>query len=164
MTTSAFLLLGSNQGDAKSYLAMAKEAITQNIGGLLKESSIYLTSAWGKTDQPDFLNQVIEIAFKGNPSSLLTSILDIENKMGRVRIEKWGTRIIDIDILFCGDQMVDEPLLQVPHPQIPYRRFTLIPLVEIAPDFIHPVLQKSNRQLLNECTDLLEVKKLVILY
>ncbi len=162
MNASAFLLLGSNQGDAKSYLAMAKQAIVQNVGGLLKESSIYQTSAWGKTDQPDFLNQVIEIAFDGDPSSLLAAILDIENKMGRVRLEKWGTRIIDIDILFCGDQIVDEPLLQVPHPQIPYRRFTLIPLTEIAPNFIHPVLQKTNTQLLNECTDPLEVKKLIL--
>ncbi|PZR33762.1 MAG: 2-amino-4-hydroxy-6-hydroxymethyldihydropteridine diphosphokinase, partial [Azospira oryzae] len=127
---------------------------------LLKESSLYQTSAWGKTDQPDFLNQVIEISYEGDPFLLLKSLLDIESKMGRVRIEKWGTRIIDIDILFYGNTIVNGSDLRVPHPQIPYRRFTLIPLVEIAPDFIHPVLHQSNTQLLHECTDLLEVKKL----
>ena len=160
MSTSVFLLLGSNQGDARSHLTMAKEAVIKNVGRLLKESSLYQTSAWGKTDQPDFLNQVIEISYDGDPFLLLNSLLDIESKMGRVRIEKWGTRIIDIDILFYGNTIVNGSNLRVPHPQIPYRRFTLIPLVEIASDFIHPVLHQSNTQLLHECTDLLEVKKL----
>jgi 2-amino-4-hydroxy-6-hydroxymethyldihydropteridine diphosphokinase len=160
MSTSVFLLLGSNQGDARLHLTMAKAAVIKNVGRLLKESSLYQTSAWGKTDQPDFLNQVIEISYEGDPFLLLKSLLDIESKMGRVRIEKWGTRIIDIDILFYGNTIVNGSDLRVPHPQIPYRRFTLIPLVEIAPDFIHPVLHQSNTQLLHECTDLLEVKKL----
>jgi len=160
MSTRSFLLLGSNQGDAASYLAEARKAIAALAGAIIHTSSIYQTSAWGKTDQPDFLNQVIEIVAEGSASYLLTTILSIENQMGRVRNEKWGTRIIDIDILFFGNHCVEEPDLQIPHPQIPYRRFTLIPLVEIAPDFIHPVSGKSNRQLLDECTDLLPVKKL----
>ena len=166
MSASAFFLLGSNQGDAPSYLIQARDAITRQIGNIRKASSIYKTSAWGKTDQPDFLNQVIEVLlernFAGSPSLLLSTLLDIEKQMGRVRIEKWGTRSIDIDILFFGNQIIDDYDLQIPHPQIPFRRFTLIPLSEIAPDFIHPVLLKSTSQLLNECVDPLEVNKMIL--
>lgn len=159
MATRSFLLLGSNQGNASQHLTEAREAI-RKMATIRQVSSIYTTSAWGKTDQPDFLNQVIEIYYNGTATLLLGTILGIEKDMGRIRTVKWGERIIDIDILFYGNQIVEEPDLQIPHPQIPNRRFTLVPMAEIAADYIHPVLQQSIGQLLANCTDLLTVKKL----
>jgi 2-amino-4-hydroxy-6-hydroxymethyldihydropteridine diphosphokinase len=160
MTSGIYLLLGTNLGDRNSNLTNAKQGIS-SFSNIITQSSIYETKAWGKLDQPSFYNQVIEIETKLAPPDLLFEILNIEKKLGRVRYEKWGIRIIDIDILYFGGLVFENSDLKIPHPGIPDRRFTLEPLSEIAPDFIHPVLKKSNIELLNKTSDQLEVNKLV---
>ena len=152
MKNGVYLLLGSNLGKRKENLLLAHQFI-QHIGSILTVSSIYETQAWGNTQQPDFLNQVVQIVFKNSPKELLKKILTIENDMGRVRTDKWGPRIIDIDILFAGQTVLNELDLIIPHPQLHMRRFTLLPLTEIAPEFIHPVFKKSCDELLSECPD-----------
>jgi 2-amino-4-hydroxy-6-hydroxymethyldihydropteridine diphosphokinase len=153
-----FLLLGSNQDDPIQKLSQARTRVAQEVGKIIKQSAVYKTAAWGKTDQPDFLNQVIQVSSTLDPQPLLEKILGIEKELGRVRLEKWGSRSIDIDILFIGDQLIDAPDLKVPHPGIPSRKFTLVPLAEIAPDFRHPLLDKKISTLLSECTDPLTVE------
>jgi 2-amino-4-hydroxy-6-hydroxymethyldihydropteridine diphosphokinase len=152
MENGVYLLLGSNLGNRKGNLLQARNSI-QNFGTVLTASSLYQTQAWGNPNQPDFLNQIIQIAYKKSPNQLLKEILAVENEMGRLRTEKWGPRIIDIDILFFGSTILKETNLIIPHPEIAKRRFTLLPLVEIIPDFFHPLLRKSSKQLLEECND-----------
>ena len=152
MKNGVYLLLGSNLGDRKENLLHARDSI-QNFGAITATSTLYQTQSWGNTQQPDFLNQVIQISYEKSPPQLLAEVLSIENEMGRQRIEKWGPRIIDIDILFFGNVTLDEKNLIIPHPEIAKRRFTLLPLVEIAPDFIHPRLGKNCKQMLKECKD-----------
>lgn len=159
MTGGIFLLLGSNLGDRRGHMAEAIEHI-RTFATVVQTSSIYTTGAWGNTNQPDFLNQVIEVDTTVSPGELLQNILNVESKMGRSRIEKWGARIIDIDILFYRDTIVDSTDLKVPHPQMQNRKFTLIPLREIAPDFVHPLFRKTITRLDEECTDTLEVRRL----
>ena len=156
-TNSFFLLLGSNQGSRQQQLQTAIYYIEQTVGIVEKKSSIYETAAWGKTDQSPFLNQAILINSTLNPTSLLLEIHAIEKKMGRQRLEKWGERTIDIDILFAGNLILRTPELTVPHPEIQHRRFTLVALTEISTDFVHPVLGKTNAQLLADCKDDLSV-------
>jgi 2-amino-4-hydroxy-6-hydroxymethyldihydropteridine diphosphokinase len=158
MNRDVFLLLGSNLGDREAHLSNAIIGVCQNGHTLVNQSSIYETKAWGKTDQPDFLNQVIQINTILSPEALLSEMLILENKLGRTRHQKWDARIIDIDILLFNSYVVSSPLLKVPHEQLPYRRFALMPLNEIAPSFVHPVMNKTIAELLDSCTDTLEVK------
>lgn len=160
MSTSIFILLGSNLGDRLENIAHARQEISRHIGQIITASSIYKTAAWGNVQQPDFYNQVIEIHSGLSPAELLIQVLEIEKKAGRLRNEKWGPRVLDIDILFYGDIIMSDDRLILPHPQIPYRKFTLLPLAEIAADFIHPVIHKTIGQLLIACTDHLPVEKL----
>ncbi len=155
-----FLLLGSNLGDRKLLLQQAITHIEEEIAPVIKQSPIYETQSWGKTDLPDYLNQVILVKTDLSAQIILQKILNIEWKIGRVREEKWGPRLIDIDILFYGDEVIDEHNLQVPHPELHNRRFTLEPLAEIAPDLLHPLLKKNILQLNSELKDNLIVKKL----
>ncbi|MBY0436499.1 MAG: 2-amino-4-hydroxy-6-hydroxymethyldihydropteridine diphosphokinase [Cyclobacteriaceae bacterium] len=122
-----------------------------------KASSVYETAAWGNTQQAAFLNQVIELETKLAPTALLRELLTIETHLGRIRKKKWGKRTIDIDILYYGNSIIQEPELIIPHPEIAKRRFTLVPLDELTPDLIDPVSGKSVRQMLSECKDTLEV-------
>ena len=159
MKSIMFLLLGSNLGDRKTNLTVARNEIELAVGAIIKTSSLYQTAAWGKTDQPDFLNQAIEVETLLPPEEALHQILKIEIALGRKRKEKWGERIIDIDILLYRDLITTSPQLTIPHPQLPSRRFALVPLTEIAADFVHPGLQKTIRELLEICPDQLEVDK-----
>ncbi len=156
-----YLLLGTNLGDRAANLAHCKNNITHQIGDITRMSSIYESDAWGITDQPGFLNQVIGVETILSPMQLLDAIGNIEDELGRIRKRKWGERIIDIDILYFHDKVVATKRLKIPHPQIQHRRFTLAPLAEIIPQSIHPVLQKSQQALLEACVDDLTVRRLL---
>ena len=158
--STAYLLIGGNLGNRKDNLQKAVNLINEQCGPLTKLSSVYETAAWGITDQPLFLNQALEISTSLNARQLMRKILKIETDMGRVRKEKLGPRIIDIDILLFEDEIYDLPFLKIPHPELQNRRFVLTPLAEIDPELQHPVLRKSISQLLEECPDNLEVKKI----
>ncbi|UXP31059.1 2-amino-4-hydroxy-6-hydroxymethyldihydropteridine diphosphokinase [Reichenbachiella agarivorans] len=153
-----FLLLGTNMGDKVTNLRLASDHISSQIGPVITSSSVYTTSAWGKEDQDDFLNQVLKVYTDKTPAQLLQCCLSIERDLGRVRFEKWGQRLIDIDVLYYDDLILDDEDLKIPHPEIQNRRFTLVPLVEIAADWVHPEIGKSQRELLDVCGDSLEVK------
>ncbi len=157
---STYLLLGSNMGNSTELLSNAIEQIENKIGPLLLQSNLYATAAWGNTSQPDFLNQVIKVATNLEAAKTLEKILSIEKKMGRIRTIKNAPRIIDIDILFFNNEIINRSDLIVPHPEIQNRRFVLTPLHEIAPQMIHPVLNKTIEQLLSQCPDQLAVKKI----
>jgi 2-amino-4-hydroxy-6-hydroxymethyldihydropteridine diphosphokinase len=148
-----FLLLGSNLGDRLETLRSAQMLIGDRIGRVRSASSVYETAPWGVLDQPSFLNQVLIVATGYVPEEVLRLILEIEHELGRVRYERWGARVIDIDILYYQGMVIDSARLTVPHPRLHERRFTLVPLHEIAPDFIHPLLLKTTSQLLEACSD-----------
>ncbi|WP_114778707.1 2-amino-4-hydroxy-6-hydroxymethyldihydropteridine diphosphokinase [Botryobacter ruber] len=154
-----YLLLGGNLGDRISYLDQARKKIATAVGPVMRSSGLYETAAWGKTDQPAFLNQVLEVQTEQSPEQVLQIINAIEHDLGRIRAEHWGSRVIDIDILFYDDLVLQTQRLTIPHPQLHLRRFTLQPLAEIAPDLLHPLLQKNIRELLQECPDKLEVRE-----
>lgn len=155
--TGIYLLLGTNIGNRFKHLERAREMLVSNGITIKRESNIYETAAWGKEDQQAFLNQVVEVETGKSPQRMLFICNMIEKEMGRVRYEKWGERLIDIDILYFGDLVFQEDNLVLPHPEIQNRRFTLVPLVELIPNFLHPTLQKRQSELLEECPDRLEV-------
>ncbi|HLO79719.1 MAG TPA: 2-amino-4-hydroxy-6-hydroxymethyldihydropteridine diphosphokinase [Chitinophagaceae bacterium] len=156
---SAYLLIGGNMGERLENLDKTRTLLSGSCGTIVKQSSVFETSAWGKTDQPDFLNQALLVETSLSPEVLLKQLLGIEQVMGRYRGEKYGPRIIDIDIIFFNQEIIDLPDLKIPHPRMQNRRFVLAPLAEMAPGFIHPVLGKSMARLLEECTDELAVNK-----
>jgi 2-amino-4-hydroxy-6-hydroxymethyldihydropteridine diphosphokinase len=152
-----FLLTGGNIGDRKKNVEIAAAFIQKEIGSIVQSSKIYETEAWGIKDQASFYNQVLLIESKFSAKEILQKILKIEEGMGRVRTIKNAARIIDIDILFFNHEVINEPNLNVPHPEIVNRRFVLTPLNELAPNLVHPVLNKSIHYLLANCKDELKV-------
>ncbi|MGK7389721.1 MAG: 2-amino-4-hydroxy-6-hydroxymethyldihydropteridine diphosphokinase [Candidatus Cyclobacteriaceae bacterium M2_1C_046] len=160
MVNGKFLLLGGNVDNPEITFKKALELFREKGITVIKLSSCYRTAAWGIKDQPDFLNQVVQIETDLTPEQLLQVILSIEQQLGRKRQEKWGPRLIDIDILYYDQIVMNNEDLSIPHPEIENRRFTLAPLAEIAPDFIHPVNKKSQQQLLALCKDPLPVNKI----
>lgn len=146
-------------GNSRQQLAIAIKNITMQVGSVLRKSKLYITAAWGNTNQPDFLNQVIIVQTKLSAQQTIEIVLGIEKKMGRVRTKKNAPRIIDIDILFFNKEIIAEKTLAIPHPEIENRRFVLTPLNELSPNFKHPATNKNIHQLLNDCTDTLDVKK-----
>jgi 2-amino-4-hydroxy-6-hydroxymethyldihydropteridine diphosphokinase len=154
----AFILLGTNLGDKRANLQQAILSISANLISMISYSDIYETAAWGNTNQDNFYNQVIEVNTELSATDLLQILLQIETQMGRVRNQKWEARIIDLDILYFNHEIIDTENLKVPHPYLHVRRFTLAPLVQIAPEFLHPVFNKTNTALLENCSDNSEVK------
>jgi 2-amino-4-hydroxy-6-hydroxymethyldihydropteridine diphosphokinase len=155
----AYLLIGGNVGDRQQNLQQAVTAINNSCGRVLQQSAVYETAAWGNTDQQAFLNQALLIHTDLSPHQLLDHALEAEALLGRVRKERYGPRVIDIDILFFNNDIIRETALTIPHPEVQNRRFALTPLAEIAPELLHPLLHKTIRQLLDECPDMLEVIK-----
>jgi 2-amino-4-hydroxy-6-hydroxymethyldihydropteridine diphosphokinase len=156
----AYLLLGANLGDRADTFRRATEAITEQIGPVRGESSRWETAPWGITDQPAFLNQVLCVETRLSAPEVLARLLQIERDLGRIRYEKWGARVIDLDILYFGTAIIQESDLSVPHPHLPGRRFVLAPLAELAPHFVHPVLGLTNQQLLDRCPDSSQVVRM----
>ena len=156
--TNVYLLLGSNEGQPMENLTTSRLLIEIRCGSIIRQSSIYETEAWGIKHQKSFLNQAILVSTDLSPAALLETIKQIENDLGRIETVRWGPRIIDIDILFYGNETIDEPDLNIPHPFIQDRRFTLVPMAEIAPDLMHPILEKTMVELLTICKDTSEVK------
>lgn len=161
MRNEAYLLLGTNLGDRDEHLRWAVEQIASQIGPVLMCSSIYTTEPWNMDDSPWFLNQVVKIETKLSAADLLRHSKAIESQRGRKAPrqapERYLSRILDIDLLYMNRDVIEEERLIVPHPRLHLRRFTLLPLCEIAPDFIHPVLKQDHNALLSDCPDTSQV-------
>jgi 2-amino-4-hydroxy-6-hydroxymethyldihydropteridine diphosphokinase len=154
---TTYLLLGANLGERLKTIQAAVVEIERLIGKIVAQSAVYETAAWGVTAQPAFLNQVVEIDTPLHPIDVLYYVLKIEKSLGRERREHWGARTIDIDVLYYADVIMKMSDLIIPHPRLHERRFTLVPLAEIAPQYVHPVFKKTNEQLLMACEDDLQV-------
>ena len=152
-----FLCLGSNVGDRAGHLHAAQALISKQIGKIAKKSHVYETEPWGQPNQDSFLNQVLMVNTLLDPRGLLDVIGKIERELGRGRREKWGPRTIDIDVLFYGRRVVRDKGLEIPHPELHKRAFVLVPLLEIAPDYVHPILKNPIDELYAHCDDLSEV-------
>jgi 2-amino-4-hydroxy-6-hydroxymethyldihydropteridine diphosphokinase len=157
-----YLLIGGNMGDRMANLDIALGLIATKLGSLVQLSARYETAAWGFTDQPDFINQALLLETSLAPHHLMSAILNIELAMGRERSIPLGPRTIDIDIIYFNNEIIDSEKLVIPHPKMSERRFVLLPLAEIAPNYIHPVFNKSNAHLLKDCGDSLAVYKKTI--
>jgi 2-amino-4-hydroxy-6-hydroxymethyldihydropteridine diphosphokinase len=148
MSHSVYIALGSNLGDRSGNLEAAVEALSPSVRVLLR-SPIYETPPWGYTDQPDFLNQVIQAETELSPQDLLSDLKKIEEQLGRQPTIQYGPRKIDLDILFYDDLLLESPSLTIPHPQLAERAFVLLPLADLAPDLLHPVLGITIDELLS---------------
>lgn len=148
-----YLLIGGNIGDRLANLENARNSIAAICGPILQASSIFETEAWGLKDQPAFYNQALSIETELSPRTLLDALLEIEISMGRQRLVPLGPRNIDLDIIYYNQSIVQEPGLIIPHPRLAERNFVLAPLVEIAADFEHPQLKKTNAALYEASTD-----------
>lgn len=152
------LHLGSNMGNRLDYLSKALKHLEISFEKPSKISGIYQTAAWGETNQADFLNMAAIYKVSLQPEVVFKTIKNIETEIGRMSREHWHEREIDIDIVFYGNSILKNSVLQIPHAEMQHRRFVLQPLNEICPEYIHPVLNKSVSQLLEECPDKLKVE------
>lgn len=157
-----FLQLGSNVGERELYLNNSITLITEEIGSIRKKSKVYESVPWGVENQNNYLNQVLQIKSLCSPEEVLEIVLQIEDKIGRIRNEKWGERIIDIDILFFNDLIIEKEGICIPHIHLQNRKFVLIPLNEIAPNFMHPKYNKTISELLIHCKDIESVEEYAI--
>jgi 2-amino-4-hydroxy-6-hydroxymethyldihydropteridine diphosphokinase len=157
----AYIAIGSNIGNPRGNCIEAIHEISKHDSiKIISKSSFYQTSPIGPIQQEWFINSAIKINTSLTPIKLLTNLLNIESTMGRVRQEKWGPRLIDLDLLFYDNQILNQEEITIPHPEISKRNFVLIPLCEIAENLHHPILKKTIKTLLNESTDNAKVKKL----
>jgi 2-amino-4-hydroxy-6-hydroxymethyldihydropteridine diphosphokinase len=154
------ILLGSNLGNRLANLKQAIASIA-SFSTILQQSNIYQTAAWGNTDQADFLNQAIEIQTHQTAENLMHALFAIESQMGRVRLQKWEPRIIDLDIIFYESAIHTTDFIQIPHPEMQNRAFVLKPLLDLIPHFEHPILKQTISQLWEKCPDQLEVSLFV---
>lgn len=158
----AYLSLGSNRGNRANNLKNAAKWLLQKAGTITLASSIYETQPWKMNDETNFFNQVLLLETALAPSVLMDAILQIESDMGRIRTpKKYQPRIIDIDILFFNNEIINTHQLHIPHPLMHLRMFILKPLAEIAPEYIHPLYKKNIQKLLSECQDKNKIKKLI---
>jgi len=158
--TRLYILLGGNLGDKQKVFSDARASLLEQVGKITALSAIYETEPWGFESADYFWNQVLEISTALSPAEVLHQTQQIELQLGRIRkATQYDSRIIDIDILFFGDQIIESDNLSVPHPRIQERKFVLVPLCEIAPELMHPVFHKNIRQLLEECPDPLKVDR-----
>jgi 2-amino-4-hydroxy-6-hydroxymethyldihydropteridine diphosphokinase len=157
---TVYILTGGNLGDRMTNLQQAKQYLAEETGNIITSSSVYETEAWGNHEQPEFYNQVHIISTQLPAEKVMEKILNIEEQMGRIRAAKNAARIIDIDILFFNDDIINKEDLVIPHAEISNRRFVLTPLDELSPDLVHPVLLKTIHELLSTCKDPLGVKPL----
>jgi len=150
-----FIALGGNVGNVSGNFDIAIQKISAMVGPVIKQSSLYKTEPWGNKNQDYFLNKVVEVETKQTPAEVLANILSIEKMMGRNRNknDQFAPRSIDIDLLFYGAKIINENHLVVPHPRLHLRNFVLTPLMEIAPDLIHPLLKKSIIDLSQQSND-----------
>lgn len=157
-----YLCLGGNLGNCSVTFAQVCVFIEQTVGKVTEQSSLYQSQAWGMKGAPDFLNQVIKVETKISAEEILIFLLEIERKLGRERVQltTYQSRLVDIDILFFNKKIIKTETLEIPHPRLHLRKFVLEPLNEIAPNFIHPMLNKSISELLKSCPDTGQVKKL----
>lgn len=150
---TVYIQLGSNIGERESFITKSMHKVEDDIGKIITSSSIFETTAWGNENQNNFLNSVIEIKTPFDAFTILQKSQEIENNLCRERSDKWGERTIDIDILFYNNKIINTKELTVPHPLIQKRKFVLVPLSEIAPNYMHPILKKNISTLLSECKD-----------
>ena len=155
------LLLGSNMGTGHLLFNDVISFIDERLGKLEMQSALYQSPPWGFEHENDFINQVLIMSTEKDAEEVLQSCLQMEADLGRQRtIQRYGARIIDIDILFVNDEVMHTKNLILPHPRLHLRKFTLLPLAELIPHFLHPTLQKSIQELLVACEDSSEVKKI----
>ena len=155
MKSEIYILLGSNLGNRFELLTQAREALQLPNIQIVNYSSVYESAPWGFEAEQNFLNQVLQVSTNLPPQELLQKTQQVEQNLGRVRTtnSSYTSRTIDVDILFYGSEIISTPTLTLPHPRLHLRRFALVPLSEIAPDFIHPILKKTVKILLEECGD-----------
>ena len=150
---TVYLQLGSNIGKREQLLSNAADKISERIGKVHVRSKVYESTPWRVDGQGKYLNQIIKVKTLLSSQETLAFILKIETELGRVRIEKWGERLIDIDIIFFNNEIIETPTLCIPHKYMHERNFVLAPLNEIAPDIIHPKYNKTVTELFNESKD-----------
>ncbi len=153
---SVFVLLGSNLGDRELLVNQASKMIGERCGKIVAKSRLYESEPWGFKSEHWFLNQVVKVETAFSPDALMGVLLEIEKELGRDRSvphEGYVSRPMDLDILYFGNEIIDTQMVKAPHPRLHERRFTLLPLCDIAPDYVHPVMKKTNLQLLDECQD-----------
>lgn len=155
-----FLLIGGNLGNRKANLQGAVNAIEQQCGSVIAQSSLYETAPWGVENQPNYLNKALQLECSLDPTTLMERLLKIENEFGRTRKGVMGARTLDIDILIVENKVIKNEILEAPHPRLHQRKFALIPLAEIAPNLLHPILKKTIKELLRDCEDTLAVEKI----
>ncbi|NOZ46936.1 MAG: 2-amino-4-hydroxy-6-hydroxymethyldihydropteridine diphosphokinase [Chlorobi bacterium] len=156
-----YILFGGNIGNSFDAINIADTSLEEKIGKRIKSSSFYETEPWGFIDENNFINKVAVYKTNILPERILEYIHEIESKLGRKRTKnQYSSRIIDIDILFLGNRIINTEKLQIPHPRIAERMFVLKPLFEIDPDFIHPIAKKTVQELMQECNDHLIVQKI----
>ena len=157
-----FLLIGGNEGNRKANMKATRTLIEQEIGRIVLKSSLYNTEPWGFEPGRDFINQALRVETELSPPAILNKIGKIESYFGRTRVKgKYTSREMDIDILFYNDAIINLSDLTVPHPRLQERKFVLIPMAELAPEFIHPVLKLTIARLLQNCPDKKDVRKIV---